>query len=104
MMRALAAAAPSDKPALKALIEAALKEGQVSYWDTIFQPETNDALTAEFKKQYGLPASFKVGYTLSATGGLVTRVDQELAAGKAGSTSPWARSRSGSCCSSSWRS
>ncbi len=80
---ALAAAAPADKAALKALIEAAQKDGQVSYWDTIFQPETNDALTAEFRKQYGLPASFKVGYTLSSTGGLVTRVDQELAANRA---------------------
>jgi iron(III) transport system substrate-binding protein len=80
---ALAAAAPGDKATVKALIEAALKEGQVSYWDTIFQPETNDALTAEFRKQYGLPGSFKVGYTLSSTGGLVTRVDQELAASRA---------------------
>jgi iron(III) transport system substrate-binding protein len=80
---ALAAAAPGDKAAMKTLIEAALKEGQVSYWDTIFQPETNDALTAEFRRQYGLPGSFKVGYTLSATGGLVTRVDQELAANRA---------------------
>ncbi|HEX3952487.1 MAG TPA: extracellular solute-binding protein [Stellaceae bacterium] len=80
---ALAAAAPADKATMQALIEAARKEGQVSYWDTIFQPETNDALTAEFRRQYGLPGSFKVGYTLSATGGLVTRVDQELAAGRA---------------------
>jgi iron(III) transport system substrate-binding protein len=80
---AIAAAAPDQKAALTALIEAAKKEGQVSYWDTIFQPETNDALTAEFRKQYGLPGSFKVGYTLSATGNLVTRVDQELAAGRA---------------------
>ncbi|MBV9828588.1 MAG: extracellular solute-binding protein [Alphaproteobacteria bacterium] len=80
---ALAAAGLADKAALRTLIDAAVKEGQVSYWDTIFQPETNDALTTEFKKQYGLPGSFKVGYTLSATGGLVTRVDQELAAGKA---------------------
>jgi iron(III) transport system substrate-binding protein len=78
-----AVAASDQKAALTALIEAAKKEGQVSYWDTIFQPETNDALTAEFRKQYGLPGSFKVGYTLSATGNLVTRVDRGLAAGKA---------------------
>jgi len=79
---ALAAAAPADKAALKELIDAAAKEGQVSYFDTIFQPETNDALVAEFLKQYGLPRSFKVGYTLSGTGALVTRVDQEIAAGR----------------------
>jgi iron(III) transport system substrate-binding protein len=64
------------------LVKAAAQEGQVSYWDTIIQPETNDALAAAFRKAYGLPASFKVNYTLSATGALVTRVDQELQANR----------------------
>ena len=66
MLRALAAliatlvatgVAAQDIPALKdasgeerarllALIEAAKKEGALTYWDVVIQPETNDALTA----------------------------------------------------------
>lgn len=64
-----------------ATIEAAKKEGSVSYWDTIIQPETHDELTAAFRKQYGLPASFAVKYTLSTTLGLITRVEQEVNSG-----------------------
>src|SRR4051812_50025724 len=52
----------------------------VTYWDVVIQPETNDALTAAFLKYYGLPNSFKVNYQLLATGTLVTRVEQEIAA------------------------
>jgi iron(III) transport system substrate-binding protein len=67
-----------EKARLTTLIEGAKKEGAVSYWDSIFQPETNDALTAGFKKHYGLPNSFRVNYTLSVTTALITRVEQEL--------------------------
>jgi len=69
-----------EKARLAALIEGAKKEGAVSYWDAIIQPETNDALTAAFKKKYGLPNSFRVNYTLSVTVGLITRVEQETGA------------------------
>jgi iron(III) transport system substrate-binding protein len=79
---ALQGKSPEEKSRLTALIDAAKKEGAVSYWDAIIQPETNDALTAAFKKRYGLPASFQVNYTLSSTVGLITRVDQELGANR----------------------
>jgi iron(III) transport system substrate-binding protein len=69
-----------EKARLAALIEGAKKEGALSYWDAIIQPETNDALTAAFKKKYGLPNSFRVNYTLSVTVGLITRVEQETGA------------------------
>jgi len=69
-----------EKARLKDLIEGAKKEGAVSYWDAIIQPETNDALAAAFRKHYGLAGSFKVNYTLSATAALITRVDQEISA------------------------
>jgi iron(III) transport system substrate-binding protein len=69
-------------PAHDALVKEAAAEGQLSYWDAVIQPETNDALVEAFRKATGLPASFKVGFTLSNTSGLVTRVDQEIAAGK----------------------
>lgn len=75
---ALAQASSSEK----ALVQQATKEGELSYWDAVIQPETNDALSAAFHKRYGLPASFKVNYTLSNTSGLVTRVDQELQANR----------------------
>src|SRR6201994_3709318 len=77
---ALAKATAVEKTRLQELVKSATQEGQISYWDTIFQPETNDALSAEFHKQYGLPSGFKVNYTLSSTSGLVTRIDQELGA------------------------
>jgi len=73
-------ASEPEKARILALIEAAKKEGSVTYWDVVIQPETNDALTAAFLKYYGLPSSFKVNYQLLATGNLVTRVEQEIAA------------------------
>ena len=71
----------SDQQAseLQGLIEAAKGEGSVSYWDTVIQPTTNDALVAAFRDYYGLP-DFKVDYTLSSTTNLITRVEQELSA------------------------
>jgi iron(III) transport system substrate-binding protein len=77
---ALKAAAGAQKEPLRALIAAAAKEGELSYWDTVIQPSTYNVLLEAFRAQYGLPASFKVNYSLSVTTNLVTRVDQELAA------------------------
>jgi iron(III) transport system substrate-binding protein len=77
---ALQGASPEERARLLALIEGAKKEGTLAYWDVVIQPSTNDALVAEFKTFYGLPGSFQVNYTLSATGNLVTRVEQEIAA------------------------
>jgi iron(III) transport system substrate-binding protein len=79
---ALQGASAEEKARLLPLIEGAKKEGSLSYIDAIIQPETNDALVAAFKKRYGLPASFQVNYTLSATLALITRVDQEINAGR----------------------
>ena len=77
---ALKAAAGPQKETLRALIAAAIKEGELSYWDTVIQPATHNVMLEAFRRQYGLPASFKVNYSLSVTTNLVTRVDQELAA------------------------
>lgn len=78
---AMQAAAPQDREALRATIEAAKREGTVSYWDTIVQPETHEEMSAAFHKYYGLPSGFSVKYTLSATLNLVTRVEQEVGSG-----------------------
>ena len=79
---AVKAAPEASREALRKTIAAATKEGDISYWDAVIQPSTNNALAAAFRKHYGLPESFKVSYSLSATGALVTRVDQELSAGR----------------------
>jgi iron(III) transport system substrate-binding protein len=73
-------ASPDEKARIQALIDGAKKEGSLIYWDVVIQPQTNDALTAAFKTFYGLPASFQVNYSLSATAALVTRVEQEIGA------------------------
>ena len=77
---ALGTAARADDS--NALVEAAKTEGSLSYWDAVIQPETNDELVAAFRKRWGLPASFKVNYTLLSTANLITRAEQELAAGR----------------------
>lgn len=70
------------KAKLKEMIAAALKEGSVSYINTVIQPATNDALTAAFRTYYGLPAAFRVGYLTQAPGNVITRLQQEMNAGK----------------------
>ena len=72
----------AHREALQALISTALKEGSVSYWDTIIQSDTNAKLATAFRQYYGLPADFAVNYSLSSTSGMVTRVEQELSAGR----------------------
>lgn len=79
---AVKAAAAGAQDALRKTIAQAAKEGEISYWDAVIQPSTNNALAEGFRKYYGLPSSFKVNYSLSATGALVTRVDQEFGAGR----------------------
>ncbi len=77
-----AAGSTAERGELRALIAAAVKEGELSYWDAVIQPDTNAALGAALRGYYGLPAGFKVNYSLSASAALVTRVDQELSAGR----------------------
>ena len=72
----------AHKEALQALISTAVKEGSLSYWDTIIQSGTNAKLVPAFRQYYGLPADFPVNYSLSNTTGMVTRVEQEVSAGR----------------------
>ena len=60
-------ASPEEKAHLTTLMDGVKKEGSLAYWDVVIQPETNDALTAAFRRRYGLPNSFAVHYELSAT-------------------------------------
>jgi iron(III) transport system substrate-binding protein len=79
---ALLGATSEEKARILQLIDAAKREAELTYWDVVIQPQTNDALTAEFRQYYGLPASFRVNYQLFSTANLVTRVEQELAANR----------------------
>jgi iron(III) transport system substrate-binding protein len=79
---ALAGVSEAEAARLGKLIDGARSEGSLSYWDGVIQPETNDALTSAFRRHYGLPAQFQVRYQLLATSALVTRVEQEIAAGR----------------------
>ena len=77
---ALTAASSAERERLAPLIEGARREGRMTYWDTVIQPETHDELQTAFRRHYGLPNAFRVNYTLTGTGALVTRIEQELAA------------------------
>lgn len=79
---ALAGLSGAEKAQMQELIKAAAAEGQVSYINSVIQPQTNDALVAAFRQHYGLPGSFKVNYTLTNNSGVITRIEQELRAGR----------------------
>jgi len=96
---ALARVDRAEKARLTALIAEATKEGQLSYIETIVQPATHDALTEAFRKRYGLPASFKVLNTTTTPGAVITRMEQEMHAGRltfdigAIASAPWVHAR-----------
>lgn len=79
---AVANATGAEKERIKGLIEEAKKEGGVTFIDALITPVTHDQLAAAFKKHYGLPASFNVGNTYMAPSGIITRLEQELRAGR----------------------
>ena len=68
-----------EKARVSALIEAAKKEGQLSWIGVQIEPGHADAIIAEFKRYYGLN-DIKGEYTYAATGAIVTRVEQLLKA------------------------
>ena len=77
---ALAAITDSaERARVSALIEAAKKEGQLSWIGVQIEPGHADAILNAFKRYYGLN-DLKVEYTYAATGAIVTRVEQLLKA------------------------
>lgn len=73
---------PEAKAQLAKLIEAAKKDGSLTYADTIIQPTTNDILVKAFREHYGLPASFPISFTLLTSASMITRIEQEISAGR----------------------
>jgi iron(III) transport system substrate-binding protein len=69
----------AEKARVKALIEAAKKEGALSWIGVQIEPGHADPIITEFKRYYGLN-DHKGEYTYGATGAIVTRVEQLLKA------------------------
>jgi iron(III) transport system substrate-binding protein len=69
----------AEKARVQALIDGAKKEGVLSWIGVQIEPAHAAAITAEFKRYYGLP-DLKGEYTYAATGAIVTRVEQLLRA------------------------
>jgi iron(III) transport system substrate-binding protein len=70
---------PAEKARVSALIEAAKKEGALSWIGVQIEPGHADPIITEFKRYYGLN-DIKGEYTYGATGAIVTRVEQLLKA------------------------
>jgi ABC-type Fe3+ transport system substrate-binding protein len=70
---------PAEKARVSALIEAAKKEGQLSWIGVQIEPGHAEAILAAFKRYYGLN-DLKGEYTYAGTGAIVTRVEQLLKA------------------------
>jgi iron(III) transport system substrate-binding protein len=70
---------PAEKARVSALIDAAKKEGQLSWIGVQIEPGHADAILTAFKKYYGLD-DLKGEYTYAGTGAIVTRVEQLLKA------------------------
>ena len=68
--------------ASKEMIAAAAKEGELSWLDAIVVPSSAKAVGEAFKKEYGLPDTFKVKHERLGTGPLSTRVAEEVKANR----------------------
>ena len=64
----------------QATIDAAKKEGALSYATNLFAPKTQKELQAAFRKKYGLPDSFSMKGFVTKSSAVVARVNQELKA------------------------
>jgi iron(III) transport system substrate-binding protein len=70
---------PAERARVQALIDAAKKEGALSWIGVQIEPGHADPILAEFKRYYGLN-DLKGEYTYAGTGEIVTRVEQLLKA------------------------
>ena len=68
--------------ASKEIIAAAIKEGELTWLDGMCLPESAKVLIEAFKKEYGLPDTFKVKHERLGTGPLSTRVAEEVKANR----------------------
>jgi iron(III) transport system substrate-binding protein len=80
---ALSAATGAEKDRIAGLVADAAREGKLTYWDTVMQPATKNALQASFVEFYGLPKGFQIEFSEIAPSNMITRLEQEAKAGRA---------------------
>ncbi len=68
--------------ASKEMIASAIKEGEVTWLDAMCVPASAKVFGEAFKKEYGLPDTFKVNHQTLGTGPLSTRVAEEVKANR----------------------
>ncbi len=73
----------AEKARITALVADAAKEGTLTYWDTVLQPATKNALLPAFIEHYGLPKGFRIEFSEIAPSNMITRLEQEAKAGRA---------------------
>lgn len=67
---------------LSDVIEAAKKEGAVTWIDARASQENDNIYADAFRKRYGLPDSFQVNHIVKGSGDVITQVQEEVRAGK----------------------
>ena len=80
---ALNGASDAEKLRITALVAEAAREGTLTYWDTVLQPATKNALLPAFIDHFGLPKTFKIEFSEIAPSNMITRLEQESKAGRA---------------------
>ena len=60
---ALNGVSDAEKLRLTALVSEAAKEGTLTYWDTVLQPATKNALLTAFIDYFSLPKTFKIEFS-----------------------------------------
>lgn len=68
--------------ASKEMIAAAVKEGGLNWLDAIVVPSSAKVIADAFRKEYGLPDTFKINHERLATGPISTRVTEEVRANR----------------------
>lgn len=78
----VAARAAPVSPSDRERIRAAAQEGELNWLDCVAGSDTARVLADRFRREYGLPASFRVNHTLQSSAGLAAVISEEVRAGR----------------------
>jgi iron(III) transport system substrate-binding protein len=76
------AVAKTGTAAINDIVEAAKKEGAVTWLDARASQENDKVYAEAFRRKYGLPDSFQVNHIVKGSGDVITQVQEEIRAGK----------------------
>jgi ABC-type glycerol-3-phosphate transport system substrate-binding protein len=74
--------AKTGTAAINDVVEAAKKEGAVTWLDARASQENDKFYADAFRRKYGLPDSFQVNHIVKGSGDVITQVQEEIRAGK----------------------